>query len=52
MVQQVAQGEATEHVYQVRFRREDSRQRLVRDLERLSGLSNLSLLLEDTRVDL
>ncbi|MBL8209855.1 MAG: DUF4956 domain-containing protein [Bryobacterales bacterium] len=52
MVQQVAQGDATEHVYQVRFRREDSRQGLVRDLEQLHGLSNLSLLLEDTRVDL
>jgi len=52
MVQQVAQGEATEHVYQVRFRREDSRQELVRDLEKVSGLTNLSLLLEDARVDL
>lgn len=49
MVQQVAQGEASEHVYQVRFRRGDSRLRLVRDLEGVAGVTNLSLLLEETR---
>lgn len=52
MVQQVAQGEALEHVYQVRFRREESRSGLVRDLERVPGLTNLSLLLEESRVDI
>jgi uncharacterized membrane protein YhiD involved in acid resistance len=52
VVQQVSQGEAVEHVYQVRFRREGSRQDLVRDLQRIAGLSNLSMMLEETRVDI
>jgi uncharacterized membrane protein YhiD involved in acid resistance len=52
MVQQVAQGAAAEHVYQVRFRRERSREDLVRDLERVEGVSNLSLMLEETRVEI
>lgn len=52
MMQQVAQGGATEHVYQVRFRRDSSRQDLVRDLEKISGLTNLSLMLEETRVEI
>ena len=52
MVQQVAQGELTEHVYQVRFRKPESRQDLVRDLERVEGLSNLSLMFEEARVDI
>lgn len=52
MLQQVAQGEASEHVYQIRFRREESRKGLVRDLEQIQGLSNLSMMLEDSRVDL
>jgi len=51
MMQQVTQGEATEHVYQVRFRRQRSRQELVRDLERVPGLTDLSLMLEEARVD-
>ncbi len=48
-MQQVAQGEATEQVYQVRFRRENSRAALVRDLERIPGLSNLSLFFQESR---
>lgn len=52
VVQQVSQGEAMEHVYQVRFRREGSQEALVRDLERVGGLSNLSLMLEESRVEL
>jgi len=51
MVQQVTQGEATEHVYQVRFRGDRSRQELIRDLESMPGLSDLSLTLEESRVD-
>ena len=50
-LQQVAQGEATEHAYQVRFRKEESRNDLVRDLERIGGLTNLSLLMQETQVD-
>lgn len=52
MVQQVSQGEATEHVYQVRFRNDMSRQELISDLGRVDGLSNLSMMLEDSRVDI
>jgi hypothetical protein len=52
VLQQVSQGEAMEHVYQVRFRREGSQEQLVRDLERVGGLSNLSLMLEETRVEI
>jgi hypothetical protein len=50
-LQQVSQGEETEHAYQVRFRREESRHHLVRDLERVRGLTNLSLLMQETQVD-
>jgi hypothetical protein len=52
MMQQVAQGLAAEHVYQIRFRNGESRQSLVRDLEKIEGLGNLSLMLEDARVDI
>ncbi len=52
MVQQVAQGTSAEHVYQVRFRRERSRQELIRDLSSVPGLSDLSLMLEETRVEI
>jgi hypothetical protein len=51
MVQQIAEGDATEHVYQVRFRREKSRLELMGALERVPGLTNLSLMLEETRVE-
>jgi hypothetical protein len=51
-LQQVAQGEESEHAYQVRFRRMDSQFNLVRDLERVPGLTNLSLILQETHVDL
>lgn len=52
MVQPVSQGEASEHVYQVRFRRQGSREDLVRKLAAVSGLQGLSLMLEDARVDM
>lgn len=51
-LQQVAQGDETEHAYQVRFRRDESRDHLVRDLGRVRGLTNLSLLMQETQVDL
>jgi hypothetical protein len=51
-LQQVAQSEESEHAYQVRFRRIDSQLNLVRDLEKVPGLSNLSLILQETHVDL
>jgi uncharacterized membrane protein YhiD involved in acid resistance len=50
-LQQVAQGDETEHAYQVRFRRKESRDHLVRDLEQVWGVTNLSLLLQETDVD-
>ena len=46
-LQQVAQGDATEQVYQLRFRRPESRDRLVGELVQVPGLANLSLLLEE-----
>ncbi|MBI4910765.1 MAG: DUF4956 domain-containing protein [Acidobacteria bacterium] len=52
MVQQVFQGEATEHVYQIRFRSSDSRDKLIQQLEQLSGVTNLSMMLEEARVDI
>lgn len=52
MVQQVAQGDLAEHVYQIRFRKAESRESLVRDLGQLPGLTNLSMMLEDSRVDI
>ncbi|MFB3776657.1 MAG: DUF4956 domain-containing protein [Bryobacteraceae bacterium] len=50
-LQQVAQGEEAEHTYQVRFRHEESRDRLARDLMQVEGLTNLSLLMQETQVD-
>jgi len=52
VVQQVAQGEAMEHVYQVRFRREGAQQELISDLGRIAGIGGLSLMLEESRVDI
>jgi hypothetical protein len=51
MMQQVSQGEVLEYVYQVRFRRSDSRAGLVRELEAVPGVSSLSLMLEETRIE-
>jgi uncharacterized membrane protein YhiD involved in acid resistance len=51
-LQQVAQGDETEHAYQVRFRRDESRDHLVRDLQGIRGLTNLSLLMQETQVDM
>jgi uncharacterized membrane protein YhiD involved in acid resistance len=51
-LQQVAQGDESEHAYQVRFRRMDSQFSLVKDLEQVSGLCNISLILQETQVDI
>ncbi|MBL8238767.1 MAG: DUF4956 domain-containing protein [Bryobacterales bacterium] len=51
-VREVRQGEASEHVYHVRFRKEESRGLLAKELAAVKGLSGVSILLEDTRVEL
>jgi hypothetical protein len=51
-LQQMPLGDLTEYAYQIRFRRDDSREGLVRDLERVPGLANLSLLLQESQVDM
>jgi len=50
-VREVGQGEASEHVYHVRFRRDDSRQKLAQELAAVPGLSGMELMLEDTRIE-
>ena len=52
MLQPVAQGEASEHVYQIRFKRDSAREALVSRLGSIAGLSGLTLMLEDARVDM
>jgi hypothetical protein len=51
-VREVTQGEASEHVYHVRFRCEESRHELARDLAGVPGLSGVSILVEDTRTEI
>lgn len=51
-VREAEQGEASEMVYHVRFRRDESRQRLVQELAAVPGLNGIELLLEDTRVEM
>ncbi len=50
-LQQASQADESEHAYQVRFRRDESRFHIVRELERMPGLRNLSLLLQETHID-
>lgn len=50
-LQQMPPGEGTEHTYQIRFRRESSRHELIRELAAIRGVSNLSLLMQETQVD-
>jgi uncharacterized membrane protein YhiD involved in acid resistance len=52
MLQPVSQGESSEHVYQVRFRRNSDREDLILRLGAIPGLSALALMLEDSRVDM
>jgi uncharacterized membrane protein YhiD involved in acid resistance len=51
-VREVAQGDGSERVYHVRFRRGDSRQQFMQELSRVSGISGLALMLEDTRLEI
>jgi hypothetical protein len=50
-VREVAQGEGSERVYHVRFRRDESRQQFMRELSQVEGISGVSLALEDSRVE-
>lgn len=50
-VRESGQGEAGEHVYHVRFRRDESRQLLAQELASVPGLTGMALLLEDSRLD-
>lgn len=51
-VREVRQGEASEHVYHVRFRKDESRQLLAKELASIPGLTGVTIMLEDTRVEL
>lgn len=51
-VREVAQGEGSERVYHVRFRKDDSRQQFMRELAGVSGISGIALMLEDTRLEI
>lgn len=48
-VREVSQGEGSERVYHVRFRRDESRQQLTRELSQVTGISGIALMLDDTR---
>ena len=51
-LREVRQGQSSEHVYHVRFRRDESRSQLARDLAAVPGLSGIAILLEDSRVEI
>jgi uncharacterized membrane protein YhiD involved in acid resistance len=51
-LQQAAQGDEAEHAYQIRFRGKASRFLLLKELENVRGLRSLSLLMQETQVDL
>lgn len=51
MVRPLSQGEASEYVYQLRFRRGQSRSALLDTLRPMAGLSDLSLMMEDLNVE-
>jgi len=50
-VREVAQGEGSERVYQVKFRGGDSRQELARELHQVEGITGIELMIEDTRLE-
>ena len=50
-VREVGQGEGSERVYHVRFRKDDSRQQFMREMSRIGGISGLALMLEDSRLE-
>lgn len=51
-LREVAQGQAMEHAYQVRLGDQKQRVELVRELERLPGIQDVSLLLQEPTVEL
>lgn len=51
-VREVAQGEGSERVYHVRFRRDASREQFMQELSRVGGISGIALMLEDTRLEI
>lgn len=51
-LREVAQGQAMEHAYQVRLGDHKQRAELVRELERLPGIQDVSLLLQEPTVEL
>jgi len=51
-LREVAQGQAMEHAYQVRLGDPKDRAALVRELERLPGIQDVSLLLQEPTVEL
>ncbi len=51
MVRPLTQGEASEYVYQLRFRNGQSRSELLDRLRQLPGLSDVSLMMEDLNVE-
>jgi uncharacterized membrane protein YhiD involved in acid resistance len=51
-LREVAQGKAMEHAYQVRLSEPKQRSELVRALERLPGISDVTLLLQEPTVEL
>ena len=51
-LREVAQGEAMEHAYQVRFGAPRSRVELIRALESLPGAKDVSLMLQEPTVEL
>lgn len=52
MMRPMAQGEASEYVYQLRFRRGQSSSALLDAMRGVPGLSDLSLMLEDLNVEM
>jgi hypothetical protein len=51
-VREVRQGEASEHVYHVRFRSDEARGQLAKELAGIEGLSGVAILVEDMRVEI
>jgi hypothetical protein len=51
-LREIAQGEAMQHAYQVRLKTPADRTPLIRELERLSGSRDISLLLQEPTVEI
>jgi uncharacterized membrane protein YhiD involved in acid resistance len=50
-VREISQGEGSERVYHVRFRSDESRQQLTRELSKVESVSGITLLLEESRIE-